>query len=75
MANLRQKWKRAKCLLSGGCKYDAKELVITYTPAHGFSEAEYHIYNECVKCGKPFKGELPADKVDKFLLWTNGRQK
>jgi rRNA maturation protein Nop10 len=67
-------WRRLKCILTGGCQYKADELQFTYEPSNGFSDARYTVYNKCVKCGKPFVGEIPAELVDKLILWANRRE-
>ena len=75
---LKRWWLRVKCALSGGCEYRADELQFVYTPSYCFTEAKYKVYNECVKCGKPFNGEIPAKAVDKLILQAalrEGKQK
>jgi hypothetical protein len=68
-------WKRLKCILTGGCKYDPQELLFTYVPSDIFFNARYLISNRCVKCGKQYIGEIPAEHIDRLLLMAAKRER
>ena len=75
MRKIKRWWTRLKCVLTGGCHYAANELVFHCIPSQGFSEANYMITNHCVKCGKAFKGEIPAERIDELVLYAVLRER
>lgn len=51
-------WKRIKCFLTGGCKYEDINLEFTYMQPRGRRDEYYIIRNHCVKCGKLYKSRI-----------------
>lgn len=50
-------WKRLKCFATGGCRFNDNNLCIT----HNIENQMYVFRNECVKCGKKIRIEIPEE--------------